>query len=97
MTGSLKHFIEGGFRLPRHCLTNLTNRKKNITKRGKILLQIAAAFFITNCDKNLLQNAAAHLLQNASSLLQNAAGITERVDFITKRGRYYKMWHNSMT
>ena len=41
----------------------------------------------------LLQNAAAFSLQNASILLQNAAGITKRVNFITKCGRYYKMRH----
>ena len=38
----------------------------------------------------LLEKAAAFLLQNASMLLQNATGITKYVDFITKRGRYYK-------
>ena len=34
--------------------------------------------FITKRGKNVLQNAAAFLLQNASILLQNAAGITKR-------------------
>ena len=45
----------------------LQNASKIITKRG------------SKRGKILLQNAAAFLLQNASILLQNAAGITKRV------------------
>ena len=50
-----------------------------------------AALFITKRGKSLLQNAAAFSLQKEPFLLQNAAGITKFAVFITKRGRYYKM------
>ena len=50
----------------------LQNASKTITKRGKVLLQ----------------NAAAFSLQNASILSQNTGGIAKRVDFTAKCGRY---------
>ena len=65
----------------------LTFGKRLITKCIKILSKNVAPFFITKREQNVLQNAAASLLQNASMLFQNAAGITKRVD-------YYKTWHN---
>ena len=48
-------------------------------------------YFITKCDRSLLQNAAGFLLQNATVLLQNATVITKCEDFITKCDSYYKM------
>ena len=42
-------------------------------------------YFITKCDKILLQNALGFLLQNPTVLLQNTTVITKYVDF------YYKM------
>ena len=47
-------------------------------------------FLIKKREQNVLQNAAAFLLQNASMLLQNVASITKCIDFITECGRYYK-------
>ena len=35
------------------------------------------SYFITICDRILLQNAPGFLLQNATALLQNAIGITK--------------------
>ena len=35
------------------------------------------SYFITKCDKSLLQNASGFLLQNATVLLQNATVITK--------------------
>ena len=67
--------------------------KKDITKRVKNYYRNYCSFLITKRGKILLQNAATFLLQNASILLQNAAGITKRVDFVTKCGRYYKTRH----
>ena len=46
--------------------------------------------FSIKCRKNVLPNSAAFLLENTLMVVQNAAGITKCVDFITKRGRYYK-------
>ena len=42
------------------------------------------SYFITKCDRSLLQNASSFLLQNATVLLQNATVITKCDDFITK-------------
>ena len=44
-----------------------------------------------HCDKSLLQNASAFLLQNATVLLRNALHITTCEDFITKPNVYYKL------
>ena len=41
-------------------------------------------YFITKCDKSLLQNVSGFLLQNATVLLQNAT-------IITKCDVYYKL------
>ena len=35
------------------------------------------SYFITKCDRSLLQNASGFLLQNATVLLQNATVITK--------------------
>ena len=48
-------------------------------------------YFITKCDKSLLQTGSAFLLQNATVLSQNATVILKRDDFFTKCGSYYKM------
>ena len=48
-------------------------------------------YFITKCDKSLLENASDFLLQNAAVLLQNARLITKCGDFITKCDSYCKM------
>ena len=58
----------------------------------KILLQNASKI-ITKRDRFVVKKRGKILLQNASVLLQNEAGITKRVDFITKCGRYYKTRH----
>ena len=42
------------------------------------------SYFITKCDRSLLQNASGFLLQNATV-------ITKSDDFITKCDSYYKM------
>ena len=49
------------------------------------------SYFVTKCDRSLLQNALEFLLQNVTTLLQNATGITNCGDFITKCDSYYKM------
>ena len=49
------------------------------------------SYFITKCDKCLLQNAPGVLLQNATVSLQNATAVTKCVSFITKCDNYYKM------
>ena len=49
------------------------------------------SYFISKCDRSLLQNASSFLLQNAKFLLQNATVITNCDDFITKCDSYYKM------
>ena len=70
-------FIFGSLR---HLLENATGF---ITKRD--------SYFITKCDKSILQDASGFLLQNATVLLQNATVITKLVDFITKYDSYYKI------
>ena len=47
-------------------------------------------YFVTKCDRSLLQNESDFLLQNATVLLQNVTVITSD-DFITKCDSYYKM------
>ena len=49
------------------------------------------SYFVTKCNKDLLQNASGFLLQNATVLLQNMTVITKRDDFITKCDVYYKL------
>ena len=49
------------------------------------------SYFITKCDRSLLQNASGFLLQNVTVLLQNATVITNCDSFITKCDSYYKM------
>ena len=58
-------------------------RQKFITNYG--------SYFITKCDKSLLQNASGSLLENATVLLQNVTVITNCDNFITKCDSYYKM------
>ena len=48
-------------------------------------------YFVTKCDRSLLQNAPGFLLQNMKVLLQNATVITICDNFITKCNSYYKM------
>ena len=48
-------------------------------------------YFITKCDKILLQNTLGFLLQNATVLLQNVTIIIKCDDFITKYDVYYKL------
>ena len=52
-----------------------------------ILLQNATAFFITKCDRSLLQNASGFLLQNATVLLENATALT-KCDVLYKLQQY---------
>ena len=66
-----------------HCGTLLQNPTDIITK--------CHSYFITKCDKSLLQNAPGFLLQKATVLLKNAIVITNCDDFITKCDSYYKM------
>ena len=49
------------------------------------------SYFITKCNRSLLQNPSDFLLQNATFLLQNVTVIKNCDDFITKCGIYYKM------
>ena len=49
------------------------------------------SYFVTKCERSLLQNASGFLLQNSTVLLQNATFITKRNNFITKCDSYYKM------
>ena len=49
------------------------------------------SYFITKCDRRLLQNASDFLLQNARVILQNVTVIINYDDFITKCNSYYKM------
>ena len=44
--------------------------------------------FIIKCDKSLLQNPSAFLLQNTAVSLQNTTVITKCDDFITKCDNY---------
>ena len=66
-----------------HCGTLLQNAADIITKYD--------SYFITKCDKSLLQNASGFLLQNTTVLLQNATVIKNCDNFITKYDSYYKM------
>ena len=54
-----------------HYDTLLQNVRDVITKCGR--------YFITKCDKGLLQNGSSVILQNATVLLQNATFITKSV------------------
>ena len=49
------------------------------------------SYFITKCNRSLLQNPSDFLLQNAAFLLQNVTVIKNCDDFITKCDIYYKM------
>ena len=51
-----------------------------------ILLQNATAFFITKCDRSLLQNASGFLLKNPTVLLENATVLT-KCDVLYKLGQ----------
>ena len=51
-----------------------------------VLLQNATAFFITKCDRSLLQNASGFLLKNATVLLENATVLT-KCDVLYKLGQ----------
>ena len=55
------------------------------------LLQNATSRFIIKCDKSLLQNASAFLLQNATVLLETTTVITKYADFITGCNSYCKL------
>ena len=68
---------------PIHCDSLLQNATDVISK--------CDGYFITKCDRNLLQNASGFLLQNTTVLLQNATVVTKCDDFITKFDSYYKM------
>ena len=50
-------------------------------------------YFITKCDRTLLENASGFLLQNAAVLLQNATVITKCDDFSYKLRQYtHQQW-----
>ena len=49
------------------------------------------SYFITKCNRNLLQNTSCFLLQNATVLLLNATVNTNCNDSVTKCDSYYKM------
>ena len=49
------------------------------------------SYFITKCNRNLLQNGSCFLLQNATVLLLNATVNTNCNDSVTKCDSYYKM------
>ena len=63
--------------------TLLQNATDIITKCG--------SYFITKCDRSLLQNTPVFLLQNATVLLKIAAVFTKCDGFITKCDVYYKL------
>ena len=48
-------------------------------------------YFITKCDRSLLQNASGFSLQNATVLLQNKTILLQNVTVITKCDIYYKL------
>ena len=66
-----------------HYDTLLQNATDIITKNDN--------YFITKCDRSLLQNASDFSSQHATVLLQNATVITTCEDFITKCDSYCKM------
>ena len=72
-----------------HCDALLQNATGIITKYD--------SYFITKCDRSLLQNASGFLLQNAIVLLPNATVITKCNHFITKCDSYYKMQPEDLT
>ena len=49
------------------------------------------SYFITKCDRSLLQNESGFLLPNATVLSQNATVITNCDGFVTRCDSYYKM------
>ena len=49
------------------------------------------SYFITKCNRSLLQNMSGFLLENATVLLQNATVFTKCENFITKLDSYCKM------
>ena len=49
------------------------------------------SYFITKCNRSLLETASGFLLQNARVLSQNVTVITNCDNFITKCNSYYKM------
>ena len=59
-------------------LCHLCIKKKLLQNTSKVITKLRS-FLIIKRGKVLLENAAAFLLQNASILLQNAAGITKHV------------------
>ena len=75
-----------------HCESLSQNAANIVTKYD--------CYFITKCDRSLLQNASGFLLQNETVslqnetvLLQNATVITNYDTFITKCHRKNKMPH----
>ena len=62
-----------------------------LLKNATDIITMSGSYFITKCDKSLLQNASTFLLQNPTALLQNATGIKNCDDSITKCRSYYKM------
>ena len=65
---------------------------ENLLQIGVDLLQIRVAFVITNRGNSYCKLGQLILLQIGEILLQIGAGTTNRVRFITNRGRYYKLW-----
>ena len=63
--------------------TLLQNATDMITKHDR--------FFIRKCDKSLLQNVSAFLLQHATALLQNVTVVTKCNGCFTKCDSYYKI------
>ena len=58
----------------------------------KYVIEKCVSYFITKCDKVILQKSSTFLSQNATVLLQNATVITKCNTFVTKCDSYYKMW-----
>ena len=63
----------------------------SLLKNATDIITECESYFITKCDRNLLQNAPGFLFQNATVLLQNVTVIINCDDFITKCDSYYKM------
>ena len=67
------------------------NRHDNLLQNAIDIITKCKSYFITKCDKSLLQNASGCLLQSAIVLLQIAAVVTNCNNFITKCDSYFKM------
>ena len=66
-------------------------RYDSLLQNATYIIAECGNYFITQCDRSLLQNASGFLLKNATVLLQNATVITNFDDLVIKCDSYYKM------